>query len=192
MMRRAEHEQGSARRFRALFDGHRDAVLGYALRRVDDPADAADVVADTFLVAWRRLDDVPAGDARPWLFSVARRVLANKRRGEQRRGALAERLGQELAVRVPEEAADARNERVREAVARLSPDAREVLLLTCWEGLTPAQVATALGVRAVAVRSRLHRARRQLQAELAGTADEPALPCGPQNRYVGYVEEAGR
>jgi RNA polymerase sigma-70 factor, ECF subfamily len=57
-----------ARRFRLIFDQQRRAVLAYVLRRVDDPEDAADAVAETFLVAWRRLDDVPRGDgARPWL-----------------------------------------------------------------------------------------------------------------------------
>ena len=65
-------------RFTALFEATRLPLLAYAVRRVADPADAADVVAETYLVAWRRLDDVPAGAcARPWLFGVARRVLAN-------------------------------------------------------------------------------------------------------------------
>ena len=66
-------------RFTALFEATRLPLLAYAVRRVADPADAADVVAETYLVAWRRLDDVPAGaDARPWLFGVARRVLAGR------------------------------------------------------------------------------------------------------------------
>lgn len=81
--------------FRSLFAGHSRALLGYALRRVSEPADAADVVAETFLVAWRRLDDVPTGsDARLWLFGTARRVLANQRRGALRRSRLADRLRQ--------------------------------------------------------------------------------------------------
>lgn len=72
-------------RFTDLFDRTHAPLLAYAVRRVADPADAADVVAETFLVAWRRLDDVPAGEAaRPWLYGVARRVLANHYRGERR------------------------------------------------------------------------------------------------------------
>src|SRR6476469_3060928 len=89
-------------RFAARFERTHVALLGYAVRRVADPADAADIVAETFLVAWRRLDDVPAGaEARPWLFGVARRVLANHYRGERRRHALADRLRDSLHQAVP-------------------------------------------------------------------------------------------
>ncbi|MGA8256829.1 MAG: sigma-70 family RNA polymerase sigma factor, partial [Nocardioides sp.] len=89
--------------FRHLYAEHFTAVLAYALRRVDRPEDAADVAADTFLVVWRRLAHVPVGDgARPWLYGVARRVLANHRRGEGRRGALGRRLRDELATVVPD------------------------------------------------------------------------------------------
>ena len=78
-------------RFEEMFTEHYAAVRGYALRRTS--ADAAqDAVAETFLVAWRRLDDVPP-DALPWLFGVARRVLANQRRSAARSEALEERLG---------------------------------------------------------------------------------------------------
>src|SRR5687767_10364110 len=89
--------------FRALYDSRFDAVLGYALRRTNRPEDAADVVSETFLVAWRRLDHVPAGDASlPWLYGTARRVLANQRRGDLRRRRLGERLRRELSVVVPD------------------------------------------------------------------------------------------
>lgn len=65
-------------RFRVLYAAHLNAILGYALRRVAAPEDAADVVAETFLIAWRRCADVPpGGEARLWLYGVARRVLAN-------------------------------------------------------------------------------------------------------------------
>src|SRR5271165_120248 len=86
-------------RFEEPYAAHRVPVLGYALRRTDNTDDAADVLAETFLTAWRRLDDVPAGDqTRLWLYGTARRVLANYRRGERRRLALADRLKAELAV----------------------------------------------------------------------------------------------
>jgi RNA polymerase sigma factor (sigma-70 family) len=170
-----------ARRFALLFDMHRRTVLGYALRRVDDPADAADAVAETFLIAWRRLGDVPLDpQARAWLLGVARRVLANQRRGAQRRVGLAERLGRELPALVaafePPSEADLT---VRRALARLSEEDREVLLLTVWDGLAPTEIATVIGVRAVTVRSRLHRARRRLRAELdaLGVATRPRPPA---------------
>lgn len=164
------------RRFRALFDSHRRLVLGYALRRVDEPADAADVVAETFLIAWRKLGDVPEGEAaRAWLLGVARRVLANQRRGERRRTGLADRLAGELAVApllVPSE----RDETVRRALAQLSESDRELILLAAWEGLSPAEIAVATGALAVTVRSRLSRARRRLRAQLSalGWEGDPA------------------
>jgi RNA polymerase sigma factor (sigma-70 family) len=122
---------------------------------VDPPEDAADVVADTMLVAWRRLDDVPAGgDARPWLFGVARRALANSRRGVRRRDRLGERLRTELGQQVAAEHAAAveTDLAVREVLARLDVDDREVLLLTTWEGLQPSEIAVALDLPAPTVR----------------------------------------
>ena len=103
--------------------------------------------------------------------AVARRALANERRSARRRHALAERLGRELATQVPKvgaspDGAGADGARVRQALERLSEEDREVLLLAGWEELAPAQIAVVLGVRAVTARSRLHRARRRLRAEL--------------------------
>jgi RNA polymerase sigma-70 factor (ECF subfamily) len=87
-------EQLATDRFRRPFAETERELLTYVLRRVDRAEDAADVVAETFLVAWRRLDKVPAGDeARLWLYGVARRQLANQRRGQLRRLRLADRLG---------------------------------------------------------------------------------------------------
>jgi RNA polymerase sigma-70 factor (ECF subfamily) len=97
--------QAHQERFRHVYAEHFDRVLGYALRRVGRPEDAADVVAETFLVAWRRLRDVPHEPAtRLWLYGVARRVLANQRRGERRRTALGQRLAADLALAVPDPA----------------------------------------------------------------------------------------
>jgi RNA polymerase sigma factor (sigma-70 family) len=156
-------------RFRRLFaDTERD-LLAYALRRVDRAEDAADVVAETFLVAWRRLERVPAGDeARLWLYGVARRQLANQRRGHLRRLRLADRLRAELPVATAglHGPGDYRIAAVRAALARLEEEDREILRLTSWEGLAPAQIAAVMGVPAVTVRSRLHRARKRLRSEL--------------------------
>src|SRR5690242_7696704 len=84
------------RRHDALFAAHHDAVWRYAVRRVGE-AGAEDVVAETFLVAWRRLDAVPAHEL-PWLLGVARKVIANQRRAQRRRANLTERIGRELAL----------------------------------------------------------------------------------------------
>jgi RNA polymerase sigma-70 factor (ECF subfamily) len=159
-------------RFELLFDRHRRAVLGYALRRVDQPADAADVLAETFLVAWRKLDDVPAGSAAlPWLLAVARRVLANQRRGARRRGGLAERLRGELTAAVPRHGAvpagDSEQGRLAAALARLPESDRELILLVGWEELEPSQIAVVLGIQPETVRTRLHRARARLREALA-------------------------
>jgi RNA polymerase sigma-70 factor (ECF subfamily) len=145
---------------------HGREILAYALRRTDGPEDAADVVAETFLVAWRRLEDVPPGaQARLWLYGVARRALANQRRGERRRERLGERLRTDLTPALAE-TPEPPGPDVAAALDRLGPEDREVLRLSAWEELSPSEVATVLGISAVAARSRLHRARRRLRRAL--------------------------
>lgn len=169
-----------AARFRALYDAHFDAVLGFALRRTDRPEDAADVTSEVFVVAWRRLAHVPEGDeTRPWLYGVARRTLANQRRGESRRHALGQRLRDQVATAVaamPERSdpADevARRVDVAAAMARLSARDEEVLQLNLWEGLEPREIADVLGVSPGVVRPRLSRARARLR-ELLGNDPPP-------------------
>src|SRR6187455_3109879 len=149
-------------RFEEMFTEHYAAVRGYALRRTS--ADAAqDTVAETFLVAWRRLDDVPE-DALPWLLGVARRALAGQRRTAGRRSALVRRLA---AAALPAPAPGAEpDDVVTQALARLRPGDREAITLVAWDGLTPAQAAAALGLPGVAFRVRLHRAKARLHREL--------------------------
>lgn len=166
------HDAPAEHRFRLLFDAHFDAVLGYALRRAGTD-DAADVAADTFLVAWRRLDDVPeAPDALPWLYGVARRTLANQRRGRRRRADLAAALRSELAVVVPDHAEEAAARLdVTAGLARLNDTDREMLRLAAWEGLEPREIALVLGIGAATARKRLSRARARLRD--AGHAEAP-------------------
>jgi RNA polymerase sigma-70 factor (ECF subfamily) len=153
-------------RFGRLYREQGRAVLAYSLRRVGDPEDAADVVAETFLVAWRRLDEVPLGAReRLWLYAVARRVTANHHRAEGRRTRLAERLAESLqseAMANPEHSAEAAG--VLRAMGDLGEEDRELLLLVTWEELSPGQAAEVLGISSLAARSRLHRARRRLRA----------------------------
>ncbi|MFK4085761.1 RNA polymerase sigma factor [Kribbella sp. NPDC020789] len=154
--------------FRALFEQNFRALLAYALRRSGSPDDAADVVADTMLVAWRRFDQVPTdGTARLWLYGVARRVLANHRRGVQRRDRLGERLRVELQDVVPDHADGVEaNAVVVAALAGLSAADRELIMLTTWENLEPQEAAVVLDVPARVVRTRLHRARGRLRRQL--------------------------
>lgn len=148
-----------------LFDRCHDTVMRYVLRRVGVD-EAADVVAETFLIAWRKLDQVPVdGLERAWLIGVARRVLANRRRSTARAHRLVERIAYQIEV-VPSADASIEGADVRAALARLSANDCELLTLVAWDGLTPAEIATALGKSSVTVRSRLHRARLRLRAEL--------------------------
>jgi RNA polymerase sigma-70 factor (ECF subfamily) len=189
------HTDAARRRFELLFEEHRRAVLGYALRRVDEPADAADALAATFLVAWRRIDDVPKDEmALPWLLAVARRALANERRGARRRHALAERLGSELARQVPAPAMPVTGEvaDLWRALATLPEEDREILLLAGWEELTPAQIAVVLDVRPVTARSRLHRARRRLRVQLdVEQATSPDARAG-RRMHMDLVKKEAR
>ena len=155
--------------FEALYRANARPLLGFALRRAARPEDAADVVAETMLVAWRRIEDVPDGDeARLWLYGVARHVLANSRRSIHRRDRLGERLRRDVGRLVdPDLAAGVTvSLELRQAFAALGADDRELLQLTAWEGLGAQEIATMLGLSPVAVRSRLHRARGRLRREL--------------------------
>jgi RNA polymerase sigma factor (sigma-70 family) len=172
-------------RFRKIYDENYHRVLGYAIRRVGRD-DAGDVVAETFLAAWRRLDDVPEGEAaRLWLYGTARRVLANQQRGRRRRVRLSERIraeageGIQTGPSAPEVNASAA------AFARLRPDDRELLALVAWEGLDAGEVAKVLDCSRNAARIRIHRARRRFAGELE-RVDE-ALKHNPVS---GHVTEA--
>jgi RNA polymerase sigma factor (sigma-70 family) len=162
------------RRFDALFESYSSDVVAYCSWRAGSPSDAQDAAAEVFLTAWRRLDDVPDGDpARVWLYATARRVVANQRRSRRRRFALQERLEAATVARdaLP---TDDEGQLVHEALRRLGPRDREVLLLAEWEGLSPAEIAAVTGCLTVTARGRLHRARRRFRAvfhELRGDSE---------------------
>jgi RNA polymerase sigma factor (sigma-70 family) len=153
--------------FEQVFAAHYWAVRAYVLRR--GPASAADdVVAETFVVAWRRFDSLQ-DDPLPWLFGVARRILANHHRAERRRGALVARLlgtgsGPDDTGWMPPREMSAE---LSDAIAALPPSEREALLLVAWEGLDSTRAARAAGCTPAAFRVRLHRARRRVVASLA-------------------------
>ena len=159
-------------RFEHSFRTHARAILGYALRRTT-PADAADVVAETFVVAWRRVGEMPTEpETRLWLFGVARRVLANQHRGTRRRMRLSDRLRSELVPLATQSEPTLDSDRVRrvaDSLGGLRDVEREVLMLTAVEGLTPSQIAVALELPAATVRTHLHRGRLKLRST-AGAA----------------------
>ena len=170
-------------RFRRVYESSFEALLAFAVRRVAQPADAADVVAETFLVAWRRGRQMPdGGEATLWLYGVARKVLANHFRGGVRR----ERLGERLRQRLRGNAVDPGHEvserlTVQGALAQLAELDREVLLLTFWEGLEPREAAVVLGVSSATARARLSRARARFR-ELMESADPVAAQRGSEQQ----------
>lgn len=157
-------------RFDELYRATRKDVLAYLTRRSGDPDQAADMLADTYLIAWRKLADIPDGhQGRLWLFGVARNVLlkgADRRRSHD---ALVERLASELHTTLSAGAPvdDHRANSLREALAGLPDKEREILLLTAWEGLTPREIAVVTGTSANLVRVRLAHARNKLRQRLA-------------------------
>jgi RNA polymerase sigma-70 factor, ECF subfamily len=164
-----------------LYHEHHATVLRYLMRRTDEQQ-AQDLVAEVFLVAWRRLDHVPT-PAAGWLCGVARNLLANAERARRRREALTVRLGGLASAQPlnPEEHATRSDTAVLSALRRLSPADQEVLMLTAWDGLSGSEAARALGCPRAVYNVRLHRARRRLAQTLAQMEDraparDPGLP----------------
>ena len=174
-----DQERDARARLGELWSAHADAVLGYAVLRTDARHRAEEVVSEVFVVAWRRLDDVP-DDARPWLLGVARKVLGNSRRGDGRHDALVRRLGERAAhvhQGVPDHADEVAGRlRVVEALRRVPDADREVLVLVGVHGLTGPQAARVLGCSAPTAAVRLHRARRRLRRVLEHLDGEPPPP----------------
>ena len=155
-------------RFATLADEVGEPVRRYAARRVP-PHQVDDLVADVFLVLWRRLDDVPSGDPLPWAYGVARKCLANTRRSGRRHLELIDkvtRLDPPRSYEAPESYDDVHN-----ALAQLSDLDRELVQLWAWEGLPPRDIAASLGMTANAVSIRLTRAKHKLAELLRKNAD---------------------
>jgi RNA polymerase sigma factor (sigma-70 family) len=156
-------------RFNALFARHYPAVFGYAARRLGRDQ-AGDAAAEVFTVAWRRLGRVPPEPATlPWLYGVARKVVANQRRAARRRLRLqAAAPSGPTGTDEPDAAID-----LEAALSLLAEADREVLRLAAWEELQPREIAAALGCSANAATVRLHRARRRLAAALNQRGTQP-------------------
>lgn len=169
----SDHDTTSQERLDALYAQHAARVLAYALRRTATAADAEDAASETFVVAWRRLDTVPEGDAAlPWLLATCRRAIANQRRATARRLRLAERL-RGLVSRQPAVGPDAGP--ALAALETLKDEDQELLRLVAWDDLPYEQIGTTLGISANAVGVRVHRARKRfrLAFERAGKDSGP-------------------
>jgi RNA polymerase sigma-70 factor (ECF subfamily) len=167
---------GDEARFLRLYESHSPAVYAYFKRRTDLTS-AQECAADTFLVAWRRIDDIPRTRELPWLYGVARRVLANRRRTIRRAGRLTEKLAgvatnpgpspEAIVVRRHED------EELLDAIGRLRPQDQELLQLASWEELPHDEIATILGCSRHAVDQRLYRAMRRLAREMQRPGHQP-------------------
>jgi RNA polymerase sigma-70 factor (ECF subfamily) len=179
--------------FTGLYQAHYDAVFRYAARRAD-PEIARDIAAEAFLVVWRRPSAVPADPAavEPWLYGVARRVLANSERSHRRSRQLAGRLlGESRPAYHAADIATAVTERVRveQALRRLPERDQEVLRLIGWEELDLSQAAAAMGCSRSAMAVRLHRARRRMARALQVIDQGNDGPVSPVGSETVIVEE---
>lgn len=156
--------------FAALYTETNADVLGFLLRRRPTPEDAADCLAETYLVAWEKRNQVPVGvEARPWLFGVARNVMLRGHERHRRLAAAAQSLAEELqsaAIARPARAPDER-ESVTAALSELSAVDQEIITMISWDGLTPRQIGQVLGISPNVVRVRAHRARARLRSLLS-------------------------
>lgn len=158
----AEQEGG----FEGVIRPHLADLLAYFARRIRPREDAADCLSETMLVLWRRRDELPAEEdgVRAWAFGIAKRVLANQRRGQTRRSDLADQLRAELVVSVqptPPMAGE-----VADALAQLKDVDRELVTLVAWDGFGVAEAGALLGLKPEASRARYSRARTKLRGLL--------------------------
>lgn len=183
-------DEARRERFTALFRWTRPRVIAYVMRRTRSPEDAADAVAETFAIAWRHIDDIPQGEeALLWLYVTARGVLANEWRRSVRRSEVLARVGAAL-TKTEHPPPDEGRLVAMACLQEMSPDDRELFMLSAWEGLDAAQLGRVLGCSAATARVRLHRARRRLEVALfqsgvRGTSTltehpRPDVHCAPE------------
>jgi RNA polymerase sigma-70 factor (ECF subfamily) len=174
-----------------LYERHYDEVLGFCARRIGT-TEAEEAAADVFAVAWRRLDEIEWETVRPWLFGIARRVVASRWRSARRQRRLLGRVSSLAPIprELPEEQVvrRAEDEEVLNAVRGLKSVDREVLLLAAWEELTAQEIAETLTISVSAAEQRLHRAKRRLAQALQGAR---ARHGGSATRSQRVVEEGG-
>ncbi|MEV6301151.1 sigma-70 family RNA polymerase sigma factor [Actinoplanes sp. NPDC051861] len=170
--------------FTDLYQKHYPQVYAYAVTRAGRQL-ADEVVAESFLVAWRRLTELPPAAPLPWLLAVARNVVSERFRAEERQQAVAAEMRAWISdeALIVDDVADGVAERadVLTALGTLSDDDRELLTLVAWHGLTPREAGRVLGCSPAAYYVRLHRARRHLaQAIVAVAAVSGSFPADAQ------------
>jgi RNA polymerase sigma-70 factor (ECF subfamily) len=170
--------------FENLYHATRTDLLGYFARRCGNPEEAADLLAETYLIAWQKLSAIPEGDrARLWLFGVARNLLLRGARRRRVADALIARLSAGLeSAQAGTPVDDCACDALRSGLTQLSDRDREILTLAAWEDLTPAEIAAVIGISANAVRIRLHRTRIRLAEQLNSlqpTTATGAVAIGP-------------
>lgn len=159
----------NAEDFTTLYDHSARDLLAYLVRRTQSPEEAADCLAETFLVAWRKRDEIPPdpAEARPWLFGVARNMLRRTRELDHKRSRTVDALAAELhQARRPVPTDDP----ATVALSRLSPIDREIIEMIAWDQLSPREVAAILNLSPNVVRIRAHRARLKLREQLQTAA----------------------
>jgi RNA polymerase sigma factor (sigma-70 family) len=169
------------RQFEDLYEDYRLDVMAYCVRRLGSH-DASDACSETFLVAWRRLDDVPPPpESLPYLYGIANRVVSNQFRSLRRRGRLDARLAA-LGVSVAPDPSllvvqTSRAEEIVAAVRRLAPKDREIVMLYAWEDLPRETIAQMMGMTRSALDQRIHRANQRLARMLEPQAE--SIPSPP-------------
>jgi len=178
-----QHPPPRTARFDELYAEYRTRIFAYCRTRSRTAADGEDALAEVFMIAWRRLDEIPEGDAaRAWLYATARRVTANQLRSARRSVSLLERLSawhKDLAFYDSTDANDA-HELVHAALGRLKPIDREILLLAEWERLSSTEIATVTGCSSNSARGRLHRARRRFREAYECVSERHMQPTTAQ------------
>ncbi len=177
-------------RFTRIYETHYADVMAYCGRRVNR-ADAEDATNEVFVVLWRRMDQFDDEMPLPWLYGVAYRTIANRRRGAQRRFRLVERL-RGVRHRSAEAAEDVvvRRERDRvviDAMSRLSPTDQEVLRLAAWEELSAPLIAEVMECSVAAAEQRVHRAKKRLGREIPDSVNPIVFAPLPIEEGGGHV-----
>jgi RNA polymerase sigma-70 factor (ECF subfamily) len=164
-----QHHPSREARFENLYRSTATDLLAFLTRRASDPEEATDILAEVYLVAWRRLDKVPTDEgARLWLFGVAQKLLLKSNRQLRSYQDIVRGITAEMSAGTSHSKPDDEfTDRVRASLRKLPKAQREALLLTAWEGLKPREIAKVTGSTANLVRVRLHHARKQLQQELS-------------------------
>lgn len=154
------------RRFELIAEQVYEPLQRYLFRRAHRQ-DAEDALSEVLLTVWRRLNDAPADNPLPWCYGIARRTLANQRRGSRRALRLLERLESEPPGHHPDPAETSGDPELLEAMARLNEQDQEILRLWAWEQLEPREIAVVLDLSANATTLRLSRAKKKLAEEIA-------------------------